>query len=130
MNRNEQVVREAVDAFIAGEMHTLKSILADDVVVHAPPGLPISGEHRGWDAFMTNMLGKVVAALGGPPHLEVHDFTSSDDHVVGLYTIRAERNGSTFEWPHMNVYHVSDERITEIWWTPFDQETARQALGV
>lgn len=129
MNENVQVVREAVKAFQAGDLEALQSHFADDVVVHVPPGLPISGDHRGWEAFISDMLGKVVAALGGPPQLEVHDFTSSGDHVVGLYTITAQRNGTTYQWPHVNVYHVAEGRIAEFWWNPFDFETVRSALG-
>lgn len=129
MNENERVVREAVDAFVRGDMETLSGLFADDLVVHVPPGLPISGTYEGQEAFFNDMLGKVVATLGGPPQLETHDFTSSDDHVVGLYTIRAQRDGETYEWSHVNVYHVAGGRIQEFWWTPVDQETARQALA-
>ncbi len=126
---NEKVVREAVKAFVAGDLDKLKELFADDVVVHVPPGLPISGDHRGWDAFMNDMSGKVVAALGGPPNLEVHDFTSSDEHVVGLYTISAERDGTAYVWPHANVYHVVGGKITEFWWNPFDFDLVKAALA-
>ncbi len=129
MNENERTVRQAVDAFVAGDMDTLRTLFADDVVVHVPPGLPMSGDHQGFDAFMSDMLGTLVGALGGPPQLEVHDFTSSDDHVVGLYRVRAERDGTAYEWPHVNVYHVANGRITEFWWNPFDLETVQRALG-
>lgn len=128
MNENEKIVRESASAFMSGDMAKLRDLFADDIVVHVPPGLPMSGDHRGWEAFQNDMLGTVVRMLGGPPQLEIHDFASSDDHVVGLYTIRAERDGRAFEWRHVNVYHVADGRITEFWWNPFDLEAVRQAL--
>lgn len=129
MNDNEKTVRQACEAFTSGDMETVKSIFADDVVVHVPSGLPISGDHHGWDAFVNDMLTRLVAALDGPPGLEVRDFTSSDDHVVGLYTIHAERNRTAYEWRHTNTYRVADGRIAELWWSPFDLEAVKQALG-
>jgi ketosteroid isomerase-like protein len=129
MRQNEQVVRDAVDAFKAGDVERFAGLLADNVVVHVPPGLPVSGDYRSRDEFLNGMVGKVVGALGGPPQIEVHDFVSSDDHVVGLYTIRAQRGDKNYEWRHVNVYHVSGGKITEFWWSPFDQEVVKQALG-
>ena len=98
MNDNEQTVRGAFEAFASGDMATVQSIFADDIVVHVPPGLPISGDHHGWDGFVHGMLTRLVAALDGPPQVEVHDFTASDEHVVGLYTIHVERNHDAYEW--------------------------------
>ena len=129
MNDNEKTVRQACEAFTSGDMATVKSIFADDVVVHVPPGLPISGDHHGWDAFVNDMLNRITAALDGPPRQEVRDFTASDDHVVGLYTIHAERNRTSHEWQHTNIYRVTDGRITELWWSPFELETVQAALG-
>jgi hypothetical protein len=48
---------------------------------------------------------------------------------VGLYTIRAERNGAVYEWRHVNVYHVRGGQITEFWWTPFDQQTVAELFA-
>jgi uncharacterized protein len=129
MNTNEKTVRQAFEAFTSGDMATVKSIFADDIVVHVPPGLPISGDHHGWDGFVNDMLNRIVATLDGPPQLEVRDFTASDDHVVGLYTIHAERNHEPYEWLHTNVYRVDGDRITELWWSPFELETVQAALG-
>jgi uncharacterized protein len=129
MNDNEKTVRQACAAFTSGDMETVKSIFADDIVVHVPSGLPISGDHHGWDGFVNDMLTRIVAALDGPPRLEVRDFVASDDHVVGLYTIHADRNRTTYKWLHTNTYRVTDGRITELWWSPFDLQTAQQALS-
>ena len=129
MNDNEKTVRQAYEAFASGDMETVKSIFADDIVVHVPPGLPISGDHKGWDGFVNDMLTRMAAALDGPPRVEVGDFVSSDDHVVGLYTIHADRNRTAYEWRHTNTYRVTDGRITELWWSPFDLQTVQQALS-
>ncbi len=129
MNDNEKTVRQACEAFTSGDMETVKSIFADDVVVHVPSGLPMSGDHHGWDAFVNDMLTRLVASLDGPPQLDARDFTASDDHVVGLYTIHAERNHIAYEWRHTNTYRVIDGRISELWWSPFDLQTVQRALS-
>jgi ketosteroid isomerase-like protein len=98
MRQSEQVVRDAVNAFKAGDVERFAGLLADDVV-HAPPGLPVSGDYRSRDEFLNGMVGKVMGALGGPPQIEVHDFVSSDDRVVGLYTIHAQRGDKKWEQP-------------------------------
>lgn len=129
MRQNEKVVRDALDAFISGDIERLSGFLTDDLVVHVPDGLPIGGEYHSRDEFLGGMLGKVVAALGGPPQLEVHDITSSDDHVVGIYTISATKGGTRYEWRHTNIYHVTGDKISEFWWNPYDHETVKEALS-
>lgn len=120
MHPNEQLVRTQVQCFIAGDIQGWLDVVSDDLVVHVPPGHRLSGEYKGSQQFVERFIGKVMELTGGV-HLEVHDVLASDDHAVGLYTIRTERDGSTYEWQHVNVYHVADGKITEIWWTPFDQ---------
>ncbi len=128
MNK-EQVLRQVYEAFGAGDMERLAELFAEDVVVHVPPGLPISGDYNSRDEFFSGMLGKVVDTLGGPPQLEVLDILASEDHAVGLLHIRAQRDGTSYEWRHVNVYHIRDGQVTEFWWTPFDQEAVRRALN-
>lgn len=129
MHDNERTVRHACHAFVNGDIDSLRADFAEDVVVHVPNGLPISGDHKGFDAFLTDVAGRLAAMLDRPPQLEVRDFAASDDHVVGLYTIRAEHNHESFDWLHTNASRVADGRIVELWWNPFDHETVKRALG-
>lgn len=47
--------------------------------------------------------------------VELHDMLASDDHVVVLARVGAERQGHRLEWTGIDVYDVADGRIQEIW---------------
>ena len=50
-----------------------------------------------------------------PPSLDSHDVVASEAHVVELATHAAVRNGTPYEWQAVRVYHIDDDRISEIW---------------
>lgn len=128
MHPNEQLARTQVEHFIAGNIPGWLETVSEDLVVHVPPGHQLSGDYKGAQAFVEKFIGRVMELTGGV-QLEVHDVLASDDHAVGLYTIRTQREGSTYEWPHVNVYHFRDGKIREIWWTPFDQTKVAALFG-
>lgn len=114
------VIRTAVTAMQAGDMDTLGSMLDDAVVLHVPGDNQISGDYEGKQGFFEDFLGKMMGLTDGRFQLEVHDFASSDDHVVGMYTITATRGEDAFSWRHVNVYHVRDGKVVEIFQHPGD----------
>lgn len=128
MHPNETIVRTAVEHFRAGNVPGLLEVFADDLVVHVPPGHQLSGDYKGGKEFIEKFVGKVMELTGGV-QLEPHDIFASDDHAVGLYTIRAERDGVAYEWSHVNVYHLGGGKIKEFWWTPFDQQKVAALLA-
>jgi ketosteroid isomerase-like protein len=128
MHPNEQLIRRQVESFIAGNIAGWLETVSDDLVVHVAPGHPLSGDYRGGQQFVERFIGKVMEITGGV-NLEVHDIVASDEHGVGLYTVRTQRGGKTYEWSHTNVYHCRDGKITEIWWTPFDQAKVAELLS-
>ncbi len=121
MHPNEQLVRAQVEHFMAGNISGWLEAVSADLVVHVPPGHELSGDYHGSQHFVENFLGRVMELTGGV-QLEPHDIVASDDHGFGLYTIRTQRDGTTYEWRHVNVYGFRGGKITEIWWMPFDQE--------
>ena len=120
MHPNEQLVRRQVEAFIAGDIPGWLDTVSEDLVVHIPPGHQLSGDYHGGQHFVESFIGKVMELTGGV-QVEIHDILASDDHGVGLYRIRTQRDGTSYEWSHVNVYHVTAGKISEIWWTPVDQ---------
>ena len=116
----EQVIRDAVKAMQAGDMDGLAAKLDDNVVLHVPGNNQISGDYQGRQAFLEDFVGKMMGLTGGQFQIEPHDFASSDDHVVGMYTITATRDGNAFSYRHVNVYHVRDGKAVEIWQHPGD----------
>jgi len=117
LHPNEKILRAALDALAVGDAGALAEVIADDVVVHFPGASALAGDHRGRGA-----LAAVVRALTGSGlEVEPHDVLASDDHAVGIYRLRARRDGRSVEWRHVNVYHVRDGKIVEVWQHPFDQ---------
>jgi uncharacterized protein len=119
-NANEQVLRDAVAAMTNGDMDGLGALTADDVVLHVPGSNQLSGDYKGKDEFFNGFVGKMMGLTGGQFVVEPHDFVSSDEHVCGLYNIKATRDGKEFSWHHVNVYHVRDGKVAEIWQHPGD----------
>lgn len=117
MHPNEKALRAALDAIASGDSEALAEVIADDVVVHFPGTSGLAGDHRGRGA-----LGMMVRALTGSRlEVEPHDVLASDDHAVGIYRMRVDRAGQSVEWRHVNVYHLRDGKIVEVWQHPFDQ---------
>jgi uncharacterized protein len=117
---NEQVVRDAVTAMTTGDMDSLPGYFDDNVVVHVPGTNQISGDYDSKAAFFGDFLGKIMGLTEGSFVIEPHDFASSDDHVVGIYDITATRDGREYSYHHVNVYHVRDGKIAEVWQHPGD----------
>lgn len=128
MHPSEQLVREQVAHFIAGNIPGWLGVVSDDLVVHVPPGHQLSGDYHGAQKFVEQFIGTVMQLTGGV-QLEIHDVLASDDHAVGLYRIRTERDGKAYEWAHVNVYHVEGGKIREIWWTPADQSKVAELFS-
>jgi hypothetical protein len=122
MYETEQVLRAAVDAMITGDLETLPTYIADDVTVHVPGTNRLSGEYKGRNELFDGFWGKLMALTDGQVVLEPHDIVGGERHAVGIYTWRATRDGRTFEWRQVNVYHVTRGQIVELWQHPFDFE--------
>lgn len=120
MHPNEQLVRTQIEHFLAGNIAGWLEVVSEDLVVHVPPGHQLSGDYKRADVFVEKFIGKVMEFTGGV-QVEVHDIFASDQYGVGIYTIRTQRDGTPYEWRHVNVYEFAEGKISVIWWTPFDQ---------
>ena len=121
---NEQVLRKAVDYFVKGDMEGVASIITDDFTVHVQGSNQLTGDYMGKDEFLNGLIGKMMGLTDGRFELEPHDVLGSTDgdHAVGIYTIRATRGDRSIEWRHVNVYHVRDEKLAEVFFTPHDYD--------
>jgi ketosteroid isomerase-like protein len=118
MADNETILRAALEAITAGDPVAIAEVLAEDLVVHVPGRSRVSGTHRGRGAFGA----RVREVSGGTLTIEVHDVLGSADHAVGIYVMRVDAPGRRFAWRHMNVYHVRNGKIVEVWSNPFEQD--------
>ncbi len=114
---NAALIRKMYDAFIRGDyIPTLTEILSEDVVWHLPGAGPFAGDHRGRDA--------VFAAMGhfdGSVQLELHDVLANDEHAVALLRARGSRKGKEYDALEIDIFHISDGKVTEFWSFSEDQ---------
>lgn len=125
MHANEKVLRAALDAIAARDPVAFAEVAADDMVVHVPGRSRLAGDLRGRGVFGA----KVRELTGGTLTIETHDVLASDDHAVGIYTMRVDCGDGSVEWRHVNVYHIREGKIVEVWQNPFEQDTFDAFFG-
>lgn len=118
MHGNEKVLRAALDALSAGDERAYADVVADEMVVHVPGRSRLAGDLHGRGVFGA----KVRELTGGTLTIEVHDVLGSDAHAIGIYTMRVQCPDRSLEWRHVNIYHIRDGKIVEVWQNPFEQE--------
>jgi uncharacterized protein len=111
---NEEVVRAAYAAFERGDMDAMREYFDADIVWHVPGRAGLAGEYKGV-AQIVEALSSLAGLTGGTLRLEVHDVLASDDHVVGLISEHAERNGRSLDDNFAQVLHVRNGKVTEVW---------------
>jgi uncharacterized protein len=120
---NEELLRKGYDAFGKGDMDTIRTLFAEDIVWHAPGNNPLSGDYRGVDEVLQT-FGKVFELSGGTFRIDIHDVLANDDHVVVLARAQAERGGKKLDDTSVQVWHVKDGKATEQWLHPGDAQAA------
>ncbi len=117
---NEETVREGFAAFSAGDMDTLRRIIAPDAIWHVPGRSPISGSYKGIEEVL-GFFGRTVALSEGTFAVDVHDIVGNDEHVFAAYAVSGKRAGKSLRDNAVLVFHVRDGRMTEAWATTGDQ---------
>ena len=115
MHKNEQVLRTGYDAFAKGDLDTIRSLFADDVVWHVGGNSKWAGAYEG-KAKVLDMFVRQTQAMGSSPDVDIHDILGNDEHVVTLGTARATGpDGSSAEWKYVQVFHIKDGKAVEVW---------------
>lgn len=114
---NAEAFRRLIDGFNSGEMDSVSSLIADDIVWHS---IGLDEPLRGADAL-------AASALSFPEGIEViaeiHDVVANDEHVVGLIAATATVGDQTFEYRTAEILHFRDGKVSERW--AFSDDTAR-----
>jgi len=120
---NESLGREANAAFGRGDLNALQKYFAEDIRWHIPGRGPLAGHHEGIAQVMA-LLSKISGLSGGTARLELHDILANDTHTVTLATIHADRAGKHYQDNLVQVAHVQNGKVTEIWTHPADPDAA------
>jgi ketosteroid isomerase-like protein len=127
MANNADVLQRLVDAFISGDGPALDALFTDSAVWHEPGNAPISGDHKG-KAAIFEFFGRVGELSGGTFRPDVHDICASDAHGVILFHGTGKREGRELNAPQVLVAHVEGGKISEVWNTIAEGESAWNAF--
>jgi len=123
-----KIARKLFDAVVSGDVATIQSLQAEDIVVHAPGKNQLSGTRKGMAEVGAN-LAKMDSLTGGTLKREMHDITTSDTHAVVLARITAQRGGKSFSYNSAVVLDIRDGKVAEQWMLNDDQETVDQLFA-
>jgi hypothetical protein len=113
---NATAYRRTADAFRAGDLDAIGTLIAADVIWHVPGGHPMAGDLHGRDALLA-WLAK-VATLGF--RLTEHDVFGNDEHVCALSIMGAHRGDLDVETRVVSIFHYRDGQQLERWFYPDD----------
>jgi uncharacterized protein len=120
---NEELVREAFAAFGRGDTTADALHFAEDIRWHVSGRAPFAGDFKGMDQVLGSIFGPIFELSEGTYSFELHDVLASDEQAVALYTSRADRAGKHWEGNLINVIHIRDGKVTEIWTYSYDPYT-------
>ncbi len=116
---NATMFRRAIDAMGSGDLDGFMAAFTDDAVWHAPGMSPFSGRFEGKEAIVER-FGRLREA-GARTRMELHDVLGNDEHVVALLSMHLETPHGAYHEPHVNVMHLRDGKIAELWAMNQDQ---------
>ena len=112
---NAEVLKQYVEAFRRKDWEAATSFWAEDVILHVQGRNPLAGDFVGKRAFLEH-YGRIFAELGGTMGLvEVREVLLGAEHAVALVKERAVRGERSLEFDRVNVYHLREGKIVEIW---------------
>jgi len=119
--RNLQIVKTMTENGILGRWDIVKPLVADDLVMYVPEGLPYGGTYRGWQGYLD-----IFAAMGkfwsefsvGPSQ-----FSTYENKVAVISHLKAKvaRTGNTISMPLAEVWEIRDGKVSVV--TPFYFDT-------
>lgn len=127
MASTADVMRTYLDRITSGDFEGAVEFYHDDLVAHVSGHNPTSGTYEGKAAFVS-YLGEATGRVESM-RIEEHDLLVSDDHAVVLNTMHAERSGATLDSQRVVVYHLSGDKITELWVIDQDQAAVDAFFG-
>lgn len=114
-------VRAYFTAIRTGDMDTVATSLAEDVVWHQPGAHRFSGDHAGRDAVFA-ILGQMMQVSAGSFAIDqVHALMASGDLVAATIHFQGEREGASMSMDGVDVLRIADDKIAEVWLFSADQ---------
>ena len=117
LHPNAEIVLSGFQAFDQGDMAAMKEVMADDVSWHSSGRNKFAGTYQGLDSVL-QLFGDISAEAQIEQNL--HAVLADDEHVVVLVKSTLTRGDKSLESQDIGTFHVSDGKVTEAWFTSFD----------
>jgi ketosteroid isomerase-like protein len=118
--------RRTADAFRAGDLDLVRTLVAPEVVWHVPGDHHMAGRIDGRDALLA-----WLARLGTIGFwLVEHDVFASDQHVCAISTMGARRAGVDVETRVISIFRYHEGQQVERWLYPDDTNAWRAIFTV
>ena len=110
---NATLIRRGYAAFSAGDVETLKELIAPDAVQHMPGKNMFSGDHHGIDDIL-GMYGQLSQETGGTFRVDLEEVYANDDTVATVYHVTADRNGEHLDSRHALIFTMRGGRVVDL----------------
>lgn len=113
-NPNELLMRNMAEALEKGDLKRFSEFLADDVTYHMPGRNQISGDYHGIEAVrgLWKRQGQFLVSMY---RVKTYDMAVTDQHIIMLAEVTAQRKDMTYQYRTANVYRVAAGKIVEAW---------------
>jgi ketosteroid isomerase-like protein len=121
---NVDLVRDGYATLGKGDFDALRDrFFAPDIIWHYAGRSQLGGHYHGIDQVL-GWLGRLFELSEGTLRIDLHDVVGNDDHVIALTIVHAARNGKHLTDQGVQVFHIREGRVTEVWTLPGDQYTS------
>jgi ketosteroid isomerase-like protein len=125
---NEELLRQGYAAFASGDLATVQSLFAEDIVWHSAGANQLTGDYAGHHEVL-GYFGRLMELTGGTFRLEIHDVLANEMHGIVLVTVHGERNGQVVALREVNIWHLENGKAKEFWAFPEDSYQMDQFFG-
>ena len=126
---NQQFVTDALAALNVGDAEKFLDALSDDVRFTLIGSTSYSGTYEGKQAFVSQVLEKLVGELDGGIELRPQNIVAEGDHVVVEAQGKARtKSGQDYNNTYCFVYRLADGKIVEAH-EYLDTELVTRVLG-
>lgn|SRR5690625_4506938 len=127
-NSNVALIQSFEDAFVAGDMDYILSILDDDITIYESDSVPYPGTFRGKEGFL-EVARLMTSVWDITSELDLEIMPAGDDRVLVIveFEARSHSTGNPVTIRIAEIYTVRDNKIAEIqvfYWDPKAMETA------
>ncbi|MFJ4623022.1 nuclear transport factor 2 family protein [Streptomyces sp. NPDC088812] len=109
------LVRKGYDAFMRGDMDSLRAMMTGDCTHHVPGSHPLSGDHKGIDSIIDGYYRRLFSDTDGSFRVALLNvFVDGRGHAVSVHRVTADRGAGHIDGNGGIVFRIVGEKITDL----------------